>query len=598
MNLKSGVLNCFVCGSFSPERFLVEVEGYLPGEASKEVYEYREALVLIDGEKVVRLPKVDNWAPASASTREFTQAAEEARSRLSPDLDIVKDYQATRGITYETLTKFKVGVLPEDPRIGQLECLVFPYYYGGRVVALRGRTATGLKGGAKGSRMTIYNVDALEGATRCILVEGETDCLRVQQACWACGVDIPVVAAPTAEFKREWAREFEGVDQVIILPQCDDPSMEKFLPQAVKFLGADRCISLILPWRRGQMGKDCADWLWYHTDAELVERLPKMSKTRTKPLKVADAVKIAKQGRDWLLEGLIARGEVGLIVGPPKKKKTFLALSLAHAITTEGTVGPWRAPAKGRVLFIEEEEGEQSWAERVARVFRGDEDTDQFWYYHQARLRLEDPSWLDRVKEDLGDWTPDLIVFDPLVNLHASDENSAQEMIEVWRAVEAYRDAFDAAVFVLVHANKTPNPKDLWGSIRGSSAIGGKADVALFVTRAEGSEVTVKVDGKAIPGGADVVHLTFDSATLRFSPEFLIHVPGRETAADRTLKVIREAGEEGITKKEVAERLDMSMETVRKITETLEGEGKIVVRGTGVKGDPKRYAAIPQDPTP
>jgi hypothetical protein len=579
VNVVSGVYHCFVCGSLSPYRYLVEVEGYSSDEAATELDQYRETSQSL-------IPKLDNWGSAITSPREFTRYAELARSRLSPDLPIVREYLESRGLEYQTLVDFGVGYTPANYTPGQVECLVFPYYYGDRVIALRGRDILGRKGGVKGSKMNIYHVNALDGHSRCILVEGETDCLRVHQALKNHGVDIPVVAAPTAAFNLMWAREFQEIEQIIIIPQDDEPSRKRFLPQALEALGPERCYPLLLPWSRYQVGKDVTDWLRYHDEKDLIDRLPRAQRSRRKPKTLKDLREITTEGRDWILENLIARGEIGLIVGAPKKKKSFLALSLAHAIITSSTLGPWKAPKPGKVLFIEEEEGEHSWATRVTKIFE-EVEGDSFLCYHQARIRLDDPLWLDRVRRDLGDWRPDLIVFDPLINLHARDENSAQEMIEIWRSVEMYRDLFDAAVLVLVHSSKSPTPKDLWSSIRGSSVMGGKADLALFIIKSEGAEMKVRVDGKSI-GEEGVVSLTFDSATLRFHSGLTLHLHGKKDSSEElVLRKIREAGPSGITFSELLAETGLSGDTITRVVRLHASE--IDVSGRGKVGDPKIY---------
>jgi hypothetical protein len=334
------------------------------------------------------------------------------------------------------------------------------------------------------------------------------------------------------------------------------------------------------------VGKDVTDWLRYHDEKDLIDRLPRAQRSRLKPKTLNDFRAIMTEGRDWILEGLIARGEIGLVVGAPKKKKSFLALSLAHTIITAGALGSWKAPKPGKVLFIEEEEGEHSWATRVSKIFEG-VDGDSFLCYHQARMRLDDPLWLDRVRRDLGDWRPDLIVFDPLINLHASDENSAQEMSDVWRSVERYRDLFDAAVLVLVHSSKSPTPKDLWSSIRGSSVIGGKADLALFIVKSEGSEMKVKVDGKSI-GDEGLITLTFDAATLRFTSNLVLHLQReRNTSTDVVLRAIRAAGPSGISFAELLAETGLSGDTITRVIR--QHADQIAVSGKGKVGDPKIY---------
>jgi hypothetical protein len=582
VNLKSGVFHCFVCGTYSPYRYLTEVEQLTPDEASTEVDQYRDQFV--EG------AKLDNWGPVASTPREYLVFAERAQKLLTPDLEIVREYLSSRNLEFSTLIDFGVGYVPagglDGKSPGQVECLVFPYYYGGKVAALRGRDILGRKGGVRGSHYIPYHIDALKDSDRCILVEGETDCLRVSQALKRCGVDIPVVATPGAEFRRIWAREFEGVDQIIIIPQSDEPSLEKFLPQAIKALG-ERCSPVYLHWTRYQLGKDVTDWLRYHSDEELVEKLPKKRRVRARLQTLDDAILASQEEQEWLIEGLLSRGEIGFIAGPMKKGKTYLALNLARAVALGEPFGQWEVSTPGMVLFIEEEGGRQKWAQRVVNVL-GEESRGRFVYYHRAHIDLCDRRWLEKIVDELDGQDPDLIIFDPLSNfLRGRDENSAQEMAELLDGIESYRDAFErSAILILAHTSKAPNPQDRWLSIRGSSVVAGRIDLALFVTKFDGSTIHLVVEGKDIPKSA--LELQFDTSNWRLTPSLRIHPPTRTPTEEKILEAIRAAGGSGISQSKLMETLSIKSsqivrDVVRKHPSLIreEGEGRI--------GSPKVY---------
>lgn len=180
----------------------------------------------------------------STSTPEY---ASETAKRLSPDLEIVQEYLAARGINYELLTRYRWGYVPEGFVPGQEECIVVPFIVNKQVIGIRGLARDGRKGGAKGSRFVLWNLDALEGHDKAVIVEGKSDALRTIQALESCGIDVPVLSVPGAAFRREWEWKFQSTHTVYLIPQADDPSWNNFVANAVKILGDYRCVAVKLP---------------------------------------------------------------------------------------------------------------------------------------------------------------------------------------------------------------------------------------------------------------------------------------------------------------------------------------------------------------
>ncbi len=492
VNARSGIFHCFVCGSYSPQRFLSELLG-------------EESLPTV----IPSLPKVDEWGhspfPLGPPWETFLTQAQKA---LSPDLPVVLDYQRTHGITYSTLVEFGVGYVPGTA--DQLECLVFPYYSGGKLVALRGRSFSGLKGGVKGSHHTLYHLDALEGASQCVLVEGESDCLRVHQTLKG---RVPVVAAPTAAFKREWARHLEGIEIVYLIPQADEPSQMQLVPQAVKALSESRVRVVQLPWRRGDLGKDVVDWLRVHPDEALAELIP-WEEPEKVLLSLEDMVRRADEEIPWIVEGLLAVGDKVVLAGPQKSLKTFFALDLARAIAVGEDFLGWPVPAPKGVLFIEEEGSPVQFARRVKTVFSG-VDGVPIWWTHRAGVKLDHPTWTEHLARLLDEVSPDIIILDPLQRLHSKIEDASWEMGEVWDAVHDLARA-GRAVLVVHHFAKRATVSQGWDALRGSGRTAGEVDVGIFLQR-DGQEVRLAIDGRDLPGASSSLDLVFDPITFRFT---------------------------------------------------------------------------------
>jgi hypothetical protein len=96
VNVKSGFYVCHVCGSFSPYRFLVEIAGIAPEDASFFINDYLRELYVKDertGSYLRAFPHYDpshTYIPTPGQEEEFEEFIKEAKARLQPELPIVQ----------------------------------------------------------------------------------------------------------------------------------------------------------------------------------------------------------------------------------------------------------------------------------------------------------------------------------------------------------------------------------------------------------------------------------------------------------------------------------------------------------------------------
>lgn len=604
VNVKSGVYHCSVCGSFSPFRFLTEILGLPKDEASFTLDQYRFELRFEDKPA---FEKVDNYSSAFViPPKGFNEYASEAAKRLSPDLEIVQEYLAARGINYELLTRYRWGYVPEGFVPGQEECIVVPFIVNGRVVGIRGRARDGRKGGAKGSRFVLWNLDALEGHDQAVIVEGESDALRTIQALESCGIDVPVLSVPGATFRREWEREFQGIHTVYLIPQADDPSWNNFVANAVKVLGDYRCVVVKLPWKRGEAGKDVCDWLRLHSDAELAELIP-WRKTRSFFTTHKEMLELAEQEIPWLINGLIASGDKVLVGGPQKAMKTFFILNLIRAaVSGEDFLEypGWSVRKPCKVLCVEEEGSPVAFARRIKRLL-SDIPPDSVRWVHRQGVKLDNPYWVDKLIEVCEDYQPDLIIFDPLQRIHSKVEDRAWEMGEVWDRLHELVLRFpDAAVLVVHHFGKRQGVDTGWDAFRGSSRSSGEADVGIFLEKtdktneATGDRILyLRLDGRDIPPLTDSRGRVTDRAIeVYVNPEtfkmtttgFVVRVEDTSTRG-KVPELIKQSGENGIAFKDIVQELGVSEETVRRYIRELQDRNMPITEEGGKGQKPKIY---------
>jgi DNA primase (bacterial type) len=601
VNVKSGFYVCHVCGSFSPYRFLVEIAGIAPEDASYFINDYLRELYVKDertGSYLRAFPHYDpshTYIPTPGQEEEFEEFIKEAKARLRPELPIVQEYITARGIKYEMLERFEWGYVPHDEEAGQVECLVVPFRVRGKIRAIRGRAYDGRKGAVKNSRFSLWNLDSLEGKSQAVIVEGESDALRTIQALEACGVDIPVVSVPGNNFRKEWKREFEGIRTVYLIPQDDDASAN-FVRSALAVLGEERCKVVELPWKRGDVGKDICEWLTRnnHTDQELVELIPleEHQDRFSRYYRVEELLKREPAEPDWLVKGMIARGQKILVQGPPKQMKTWFVLSLLKALSRgENVCGVpfWKTTVSGvKAVMVEEEHSTNALIQRVQQSLAG---TSNIVIPHRTGVKLlpKNPEFEDLLKF-IDEFRPDLLVLDPLRSFFDGDENDSSVMQQVFAPLNMLLRKYPhMAVVVVDHTAKKPSDVLVYAS-RGSSVKGAEMDGVIDIRKFQKDEdVGVVITGEFRDAETvENLSLKFEDGNLVYDDGFRINIKLKDSEV-RLQKLAKLLTQRSYTQKELTDLLKVSDQTVRNDISKLRAGGFTIEEEGGHQGSPKTY---------
>lgn len=601
VNVKSGFYVCHVCGSFSPYRFLVEIAGIAPEDASYFINDYLRELYVKDertGSYLRAFPHYDpshTYIPTPGQEEEFEEFIKEAKARLRPELPIVQEYITARGIKYEMLERFEWGYVPHDEEAGQVECLVVPFRVRGKIRAIRGRAYDGRKGAVKNSRFSLWNLDSLEGKSQAVIVEGESDALRTIQALEACGVDIPVVSVPGNNFRKEWKREFEGIRTVYLIPQDDDASAN-FVRSALAVLGEERCKVVELPWKRGDVGKDICEWLTRnnHTDQELVELIPleEHQDRFSRYYRVEELLKREPAEPDWLVRGMIARGQKILVQGPPKQMKTWFVLSLLKALSRgENVCGVpfWKTNVSGiKAVMVEEEHSTNALIQRVQQSLAG---TSNIVIPHRTGVKLlpKNPEFEDLLSF-IDEFRPDLLVLDPLRSFFDGDENDSSVMQQVFAPLNMLLRKYPhMAVVVVDHTAKKPSDVLVYAS-RGSSVKGAEMDGVIDIRKFQKDEdVGVVVTGEFRDAETvENLSLKFEDGNLVYDDGFRINIKLKDSEV-RLQKLAKLLTQRSYTQKELTDLLKVSDQTVRNDISKLRAGGFTIEEEGGHQGSPKTY---------
>lgn len=198
---------------------------------------------------------------------------------------------------------------------------------------------------------------------------------------------------------------------------------------------------------------------------------------------------------DWLIPGILARGEHHQLVAPPKEGKTILALAVAVSVAAGLPFAGWPKPSAPAPVIIIAEEGRrrdlQDQLERIAAGLGVNLEELPIYVAHRQAFRLDDAAWVQRVCAVITYLQPGLLVLDHLTAMHRLDENPAAEMGRLLDSLNSFLEVKSrrlgrpgqattvspvrTAVLLLHHARKEAAASSSYQG-RGSSALPAAAD--------------------------------------------------------------------------------------------------------------------------
>jgi hypothetical protein len=203
-------------------------------------------------------------------------------------------------------------------------------------------------------------------------------------------------------------------------------------------------------------------------------------------------VQAESERNDWLIEHLWSEAAVGCIGGTPKSGKTWLALEMALAVAS-GTpcLGRYRVPRSGTVLIYAAEDRPHALRRRAEELCRArglDLEKLAVGLITEPALRLDVPGHQLRLSTTIQELKPKLLVLDPLVRLHRSDENSSADISELLGYLRSLQRAYGVAIALVHHVRKSGAGQP-GQSLRGSGDLHAWGDSNLYLLRRKGGMV-------------------------------------------------------------------------------------------------------------
>jgi len=190
--------------------------------------------------------------------------------------------------------------------------------------------------------------------------------------------------------------------------------------------------------------------------------------------------------RDWLVKGRFIRGKMTMTVAPGAVGKSSLSIQEAIAIAAGLDFGGRETMIKGRVWIYNNEDDEQEILRRLTAACKEmDVDIEDV----KTRIRINSGErrpfciakdmpdgtveiQLDKEEmiEEIDRHSIDLVVLDPLIELHRVNENSNDAMAQVAGAFRSIAQRTNCAIHIVHHTRKPPSGD--------SQSMAGNADTA------------------------------------------------------------------------------------------------------------------------
>lgn len=301
------------------------------------------------------------------------------------------------------------------------------------------------------------------------------------------------------------------------------------------------------------------------------------------PVVLAAALQAPVQRQTWLVERLWTDQAVGVIGGGPKLGKSWLALDMAVSIAS-GTLclGAFPVHVAGPVLLYAAEDSAaalRTRLETLARIRQLNFASLDVRVITAESLRLDRAEDQDRLETTVLVHHPVFLVLDPLVRIHAIDENVAGQVAALLGYLRMLQRKTGVAIALVHHVRKNVSPSGGAGySLRGSSDLYAWLDSFLYL-RKHHDQLTLSAEHRSASGaGPFVLELAQPcgdtGAHLRLSSvEGIKAAPNQDTLAERILQLLSDT--EPMTVDSLRNRLQVRNQRVVEALRQLSSQGAI-----------------------
>jgi len=301
----------------------------------------------------------------------------------------------------------------------------------------------------------------------------------------------------------------------------------------------------------------------------------------------------------YLIERLVVAAANGFIGGEPKSLKSWVALHIALCLSVGVRVfGRYPVPQPMRVLFISEEDGERRIKGRIWKLLMGlgvnPPGDDFFRYSIKAGIMLDEPEWIERLRAEMAEYKPGIVIGDVFELMHSKDGDKRSEMKPVFRNLDQLREEFSCGFLLADHFKKASVGTSKRGGQRLSGTVGKHAfgECSLYLFPAQGAN-RVRVETELKDGPSEMFGLALED-----TEDGGVVFTWQAEAADREgeMKAKALAAVEGLAldgswvkTNPIAEAMGVSTNTARKHLDLLVDDNRKLERKQDREGKAKPF---------
>lgn len=188
--------------------------------------------------------------------------------------------------------------------------------------------------------------------------------------------------------------------------------------------------------------------------------------------KITDLISRPLPEIPFWVSNILPKGGTLLTGGQAGIGKSFVAMEYMRAMATGTCLYGYpgiEVCSPCRVLYVEQELGEYGIQSRAKRVFMGENLSDLeercFYVTKDHRVKLDTQAGLERLSSLAKEYSPDVMILDPVGYMMAGDENSNQSVSLLFQHLEEVRQGTNPAMgIILVHHFGKPPKSEQGGS--------------------------------------------------------------------------------------------------------------------------------------
>lgn len=498
---------------------------------------------------------------------------------------------------------FNMGVMENESGALQI-----PYHLQDGTLASRHRLRTALvaREGSLWSKgpgeIVPYGLERLDEARKAgylILVEGESDCWTLWYH------HFPALGIPGAEMvKTLEATHLAGIPKLYIVQEPDTAGAKfvKTIEQRLQdwqLSGKAYVVSLAPAKDPNDLHKldrqqftvafqralDRAEPLFL--TRPLPQSTPSSTESQPSPFTLQELLAKVLPPVRWAIPGILPEG-LTLLAGKPKLGKSWLALSVALAISAGGYAMGKQPVTQGEVLYLALEDNERRLQGRAKQLLASMSSVPKGIEFALSWPRLDQGGLASLEEYVQAHPAVRLVVIDTWAKISPQSQSRQRSQYdgdyEALTPLKTLADTYRVSILAVHHLRKMSS-NDVMDEIAGSIGMTGAVDGALILKRERGQgEATLFVTGRDIEQEQQLA-LTFDYITALWTLVGNAEEYQRSKERQEIIDLLAEQLPKGMTPRQVAEALDKNYHTTRSLLSKMEDAAE-------VRHDNNRYFAV------